>query len=185
MASTTFVSISNRALTFLGAQPITSLEDDTKEARACNRMFEQSRDQVLRSHAWNFAVKRASLAANTTAPIWEYTNAFDWPSDCLRVIECNTLEEWAIEGRSIVSNAAAPLEIIYISEVTDPTLFDALFVETYALRLAADIAYEITASQQILSNMEELYRRKIADARVVDAQEAQPVDETDFLESRI
>ena len=69
MASTTFVSISNRALTFLGAQPITSLEDDTKEARACNRMFEQSRNQVLRGHAWNFAIKRASLAANTTAPL--------------------------------------------------------------------------------------------------------------------
>ena len=49
MAST-FVSISNRALTLLGAQPITSLSDDTKEARSCNRMFEQSRDQVLRGH---------------------------------------------------------------------------------------------------------------------------------------
>ena len=181
----TFVSISNRALTFLGAQPITSLVDDTKEARACNRMFEQSRNQVLRSHAWNFAVKRAALAANTTAPVWEYTNAFDWPADCLRIIEANTTEEWNIEGRSIVSNAAAPLQIIYISEVTDPTLFDALFVETYALRLAADLAYEITASQTVLSNMEELYRRKIADARVVDAQEAQPVTEADFLESRV
>tara|TARA_R100001594_G_scaffold5297_2_gene16824 strand:- start:3767 stop:4321 length:555 start_codon:yes stop_codon:yes gene_type:complete len=181
----TFVSISNRALTFLGAQPITSLEDDTKEARACNRMYEQSRNQVLRSHNWNFAVKRASLAANTVAPIWEYTNAFDWPSDCLRIIDVNTTQEWVIEGRQIVSDAGAPLQIVYISEVTDPTLFDVLFVETFALRLASDIAYEITASQQVLSNMEELYRRKIADARVVDAQEAQPAAEIDFLESRI
>ena len=77
------------------------------------------------------------------------------------------------------------MEIVYISQVTDPTIFDVLFVEVLALRLAADIAYEITASQTILSNMEELYRRKIAGARVIDAQEAQPVDEVDFLESRI
>ena len=56
MITNTLVSISNRALTFLGAQPITSLEDDTKEARSCNRMIAQSRDSVLRSHAWNFAV---------------------------------------------------------------------------------------------------------------------------------
>ena len=83
MATNTFVSISNRALTFLGAQPITSLDDDTKEARACKRMFEQSRNQVLRGHPWNFAMKRVELAADTTSPVWGKTNAFSWPSDCL------------------------------------------------------------------------------------------------------
>tara|TARA_R110000824_G_scaffold103412_2_gene245620 strand:+ start:1114 stop:1671 length:558 start_codon:yes stop_codon:yes gene_type:complete len=185
MAASTFVSISNRALTFLGAQPITSLADDTKEARACNRMHEQSRDQVLRNHAWNFAMKRVILAANTTVPIWEYANSFDWPSDCLRIIEVDTTEEWVVEGRTIASDAAAPLNITYISQVSDPTLFDALFVETYSLRLAADISYEITASQQVMSNMEELFRRKLAEARVVDGQESLSANETDWLESRI
>ncbi|MAN64596.1 MAG: hypothetical protein CMI60_21915 [Parvibaculum sp.] len=184
MATNTFVSISNRALTLLGAQPITSLADDTKEARACNRMYEQSRNQVLRGHPWNFAVKRVALAADTTAPVYEYTNAFTWPSDCLRVVEVDTTENWIIEGRKIVSNAAAPLNIVYVSEVEDPTLFDALFAETFALRLAADIAYEITASQTVLSNMETLYTTKLAEARRVDAQEAQPATELDWLESR-
>ena len=171
MAST-FVSISNRALTLLGAQPITSLEDDTKEARACNRMFEQSRDQVLRGHPWNFAMKRVALA-------------FDWPSDCLRIIECDTLEEWIVEGRQIVTKAAAPLNIVYVSQITDPTFFDALFVEAYALRLAADISYDITASQQVLGNMEELYARKLAEARLVDAQEALSASEDSWLQARI
>lgn len=181
----TFVSIANRALTLLGAQPITSLSDDTKEARACNRMFEQSRDQVLRGHPWNFAMTRVALAANTTAPVFEFTNAFDWPSDCLRIIECDTLEEWIVEGRQIVTKAAAPLNVVYIKQITDPTFFDALFVEAYALRLAADIAYDITASQQVLSNMEELYARKLAEARLVDAQEALPAAEDTWLSSRI
>ena len=127
--TSTFVSISNRALTFLGAQPITSLSDDTKEARSCNRMFAQSRDHVLRSHPWNFALKRVALAASTTAPVWEYANAYDWPSDCLRIIEVDTLEEWAVEAKAIVTDEGAPLNILYVSQVTDPTLFDALFVE--------------------------------------------------------
>lgn len=185
MASNTFVSISNRALTFLGAQPITSLDDDTKEARACKRMYEQSRDQCLRGHPWNFAIKRVALPADTTAPAWDYTNAFSWPSDCLRIIEVDTLEEWVVEGRKIVSDAAAPLNIVYIAEVTDPTTFDALFTEAYAYRLAADIAYDITASQQVLNNMETLYQRKLAEARLVDAQEALPADEDSWLDSRI
>ena len=181
----TFVSISNRALTLLGAQPITSLEDDTKEARAANRMYLQSRDQVLRGHPWNFAMKRAALAANTTAPVFEYTNAYDWPADCLRIVEVDTTEKWIIEGRQIVTDDGAPLNIVYVSQVTDPTKFDALFVETYALRLAADIAYDITASQTVMSNMEELYARKLPEARLIDAQEAQPEAENSWLESRV
>ena len=184
MAST-FVSISNRALTFLGAQPITSLSDDTKQARACNLMYEQSRDQVLRGHPFNFATKRVALAADTTAPVWYFTNAFTWPSDCLRILEVDTTEEWVIEGKKIVSDAAAPLNIVYTSQVTDTTEFDTLFVEAYALRLASDIAYEITASQTVLSNMEELYARKLAEARLIDAQEAQPAKENSWLESRV
>ena len=183
--TSTFVSISNRALTLLGAQPITSLSDDTKEARSCNRMHEQSRDQVLRGHPWNFATKRVALAANTIAPVWYYTNAFDWPSDCLRILQVDTVEEWVVEGRSIVSDAAAPLNIVYTSQVIDITLFDTLFVEAYALRLAADIAYDITASQPVMANMEELYTRKLAEARMVDAQEAQPAAESTWLQSRL
>ena len=185
MALNTFVSISNRALTFLGAQPITSLDDDTKEARSCKRMFEQSRNQVLRGHPWNFAMKRVEIAADTTAPVWGKTNAFSWPSDCLSIYEVDTTEEWIVEGRKIVTNAEAPLSIIYVYEVDDPTIFDVLFVEAYAYRLAADISYDITASQQVLNNMETLYQRKLAEARLVDAQEALPAEEESFLSSRV
>ena len=67
--ATTFVEIANRAITYLGGDTITSLEDDTKEGRACLRLYEQSRDQLLRDHPWNFSIKRAVLAANTTAPL--------------------------------------------------------------------------------------------------------------------
>ena len=103
----------------------------------------------------------------------------------MRILEVDTTEEWVIEGKKIVSDAAAPLNIVYTSQVTDTTEFDTLFVEAYALRLASDIAYEITASQTVPSNMEELYARKLAEARLIDAQEAQPAKENSWLESRV
>ena len=183
-ATTSFVSICNRALTFLGADPLTALTDDSKEGRACNRMYEQSRDQALRDHPWNFAIKRASLAASTTAPIYEYTNAFTWPTGCLRIIEVDTTEEWAVEGRSIVSDAAAPLKIVYIDTITDPTEFDAMFIEAYAYRIAADISYDIIANQTVTTNLETLYAAKLAAARLVDAQESLSADENTWLEAR-
>jgi hypothetical protein len=185
-ASTTIVGVCNLALTELGAAnpPITDLTDNTKTARACNRIYVEARDQVLRDHPWNFALKRLALAANTVAPIWEYTNAFDWPTGCLRIIECDTLEEWAVEGQQIVTDAAAPLNILYIDTVTDPTLFDAMFVDAYAAKIASIIAFDITASRSAAADMVALYAARLQQARLVDAQESLAADETDWLEAR-
>jgi hypothetical protein len=182
--SSTFVSISNRALTWLGAEPITDLTDNTKEGRACNRIYQQSRDQALRDHPWNFALKRVAVAADTTAPIWKYSNAYSWPSGCLRIIEVDTLAEWVVEGRKILTDQAAPLNILYIDTIEDPTLFDAMFVEAYAARIAADLAFDLTANGTVVANAQQLYTTRLAAARLVDAQEALSADETDWLEAR-
>jgi hypothetical protein len=182
--ATTFVEIANRALTFLGADTITALTDDTKEGRAVLRLYEQTRDQLLRDHPWNFAIKRVSIAANTTSPIYEYTNAFDWPADCLRIIEVDTSEEWAVEGRQIVTDASAPLQIVYIHQVTDANLFDAKFIETYSLRLAADIAYDITASQTVVANAESKFAAMLQEGRLIDAQESLSASEVSWLDAR-
>ena len=178
------VDIANKALTYLGADAITNITDDTVEGRAINRVYEQSRDYCLRDHPWNFAMLRVALAADTTAPVWEYTNSFPWPSDCLRIIEVNTTEEWAVEGRAIVSDAAAPLQILYISQVTDTSIYDAKFVEAYAMRLASDIAYELTASQTVAAAAENKYAALIQEARLVDAQESSSATEDTWLAAR-
>ena len=57
------VSICNRALDLLGADPITSLEDGSKAANLCQRNFEPSADSVLRLYPWNAALRRARLPA--------------------------------------------------------------------------------------------------------------------------
>ena len=178
------VDIANKALTYLGSDAITNITDATVEGRAINRIYEQSRDYCLRDHPWNFAMIRVALAADTTAPVWEYTNSFPWPSDCLRIIEVNTTEEWAVEGRSIVSDAAAPLQILYIGKITDTSIYDAKFVEAYAMRLAADIAYELTSSQTVVAAAENKYGSLIQEARLVDAQESSSATEDTWLAAR-
>jgi len=182
--ATSFVSIANRALTYLGAEPLTALTDDTKEGRAVNRLYEQTRDALLRDHAWNFCIKRVSIAANTTSPVWEYTNAFDWPADCLRIIEVDTTEEWSVEGRQIVTDAAAPLLITYVHQVTDAALFDAKFVEAYALRMAADLAYDLTGSQKAVELAEAKFKQFMNEAKTVDGQESLSANEQSWLDAR-
>jgi len=183
--ATSFVEIANRAITFLGGDVITALTDDTKEGRVVNRIYEQSRDQLLRDHSWNFAIKRVQIAANTTSPVFEYTNAYDWPSDCLRIIEVDTSEEWAVEGRQIVTDEGAPLDVVYIHSVTDPSLFDTKFVEAYALRLAADMAFDITASQAAAQLAETKFITYMNSAKTVDGQESLPASEQSWLDARV
>ena len=56
------IDICNKALDKLGQNPIISLTDGNKAANLCTRNWPLVRDQVLREHPWNFAMKRAILA---------------------------------------------------------------------------------------------------------------------------
>lgn len=184
---TSVVDVCNKALDKLGQLPITSLDDGTKPANLCNRNWEIVRDQVLRSHPWNFAVRRTVLAPNNEAPAWGFQYKSNLPSDCLRVIEIRDLStgEYQIEGRSILSNELA-LYLRYVARVTDPVQYDALFIDAVATRLALEMCEAITQSNAKKNILFGEYEEVMSRARRVDGQENPPaVFETDeWLEVR-
>lgn len=62
MGVSTEVELCNLALSRIGADTITSLTaDSAKEDRLCNQFYAKIRDQLLRSFAWNFALKVTPL----------------------------------------------------------------------------------------------------------------------------
>jgi hypothetical protein len=174
----TEVSICSNALRRLGDDPITSLTDDTERARLCNAFYQDSRDLVLRSHPWNFAITRASLAQLSDTPAYGYNYMYALPTDpyCLRVLEMEyadyifKIENDATNGRVLVTNESTA-KILYIARITNPTLFDSMFVETLTSKLASDLAYPITGSVQLQGQMEKMYRDKLSEARSVDGME--------------
>ena len=193
--TTSTVSICNTALDLLGTDTITSLADDSKAARFCARNFERVRDAVLRAYPWNCALARASLAALAETPAWGYANQFQLPEGpvpayCLRVLAINGEVDFGltykIEGRKILTDVAAPLEILYIARIEDTALFDALLIDAIAARLALDAAYPLAGSVSLAQAMSQAYAEKLAEARQVDAQEGSPdaFITGDWLESR-
>ena len=174
----TEVSICSNALRRLGDDPITSLTDDTERARLCNAFYQDSRDLVLRSHPWNFAITRASLAQLSDTPAYGYNYMYALPTDpyCLRVLEMEyadyifKIENDATNGRVLVTDESTA-KILYIARITNPTLFDSMFVETLTSKLASDLAYPITGSVQLQGQMEKMYRDKLSEARSVDGME--------------
>jgi hypothetical protein len=156
------VEIANRALTKLGAARIISFGDDNKQARAVQSMFTIVRDAELRAHVWSFAVKRSSLAALVSTPDWGFEYEYELPSDCLRLLQVNdffqgpsmddyrnqSTAEYMLESNKILTNYAAPLKIRYIKREQDTAQWDSTFVEAVACRLAAEMAEDLTQSNQ-------------------------------------
>lgn len=168
------VEICNRALQGLGASRITALDEDSDAGRACNLAYKPCRDDELRSHPWSFAITRASLAADASDPAFGRENAFQLPSDCLRLLppypEDNEWNlDWLIEGQKVYTDDDSPLKIRYIKRVTDPNVFDPAFREALAARLEIELCEALTQSNTKYDLRERKYQRAISRARRTNA----------------
>ena len=170
------VSICNRALDLLGADPITSLEDGSKAANLCQRNFEPSADSVLRLYPWNAALRRARLPALNEAPGWGYLYQYQLPQGpepafCLRLLEVDNGTDYRVEGRRILADYAAPLDILYIGRIVDVASYDSLLAEAVAAKLAVHLAGNLTESSSRIEAARDYLRAVLAEAKSVDAQE--------------
>jgi len=174
------VDICNRALQKVGAAAqLASLDDDTKEARACRRAYDPVRRSALRLHPWNFALARAGLAALAEAPAWGHAYQYAWPADALRILAVNGDArglEWRVEGRRVLADAGPPLDVLYIRDEADAAVFDAQFREALAHLLAIELAEPITQSNTKKQILEGERDRILAAATRSDALESTPRD---------
>jgi len=187
MASET--SIANRALQKLGAARITSLTENSVEARACSACMTVLRDAELRAHPWNFANGRATLSADATPPDFGKANSFQLPVDCLspRENDFNSLsKDWLIEGKKIFTDESAPLFLRYTKKIEDVNLMDPLFQEAWACKMAIEMCEELTQSNSKKAELKDDYKLAIREAKKANAIEriAQQPPEDDWVTCR-
>lgn len=184
---TTKTSICNLALDILKEGVATDVDTDaTPEANWFVRNFEPTRDSELRKNAWKFAIKRATLTVDATAPAFDWLYRYALPSGCLRLLPLryDGVYEGSeipheIEAHSdgvlyILTNQPTSLKVRYIYQVTDVTKFDPLFVEALAARLAMKSAHRFTGKQSMVATAAEMYNEAIFEARRANALEATP-----------
>lgn len=170
MPASSDVEVANMALRVLGAEAITSFDEDSKLAAAMAEIYDSERDAFMREHEWNFAVHRTSLARLTAAPAFGPVSAFQLPPDYLRVLQVEPEVAWAIEGRTIVCDSDT-LAIRYIRRVESPTLWDATFKKAFAARLAKELCGAVTELAGFIDRAERAYERAMGIGRTVDSQE--------------
>jgi hypothetical protein len=159
----TDIQICNLALARLGDSRITALTDATAQAQYCSLFYSQTLEELQTEFDWQFCRKLASLTADVTAPAFGYARRFAVPSDFLRLIRLNGIDEdenfskWEIVDGFIHTDLAAPAQIEYIASVTDAAKFPAVFVEILSAKLATNLAMPLTGSKELFSQMAEVF----------------------------
>jgi hypothetical protein len=173
---TSQVSICNLALSWVGGNLITSLQDSSTEAKVCAANFDASRNATLEQRDWTFASDRAIPVRIVDTPAFEYDYQFQLPTNplCLRVTKVYSdssfthgIADWAKEGDRILCNYAAVF-IKFVKELVDPSKFSPGFTQAFAARLAADICVPITHDVELFQTYWQLFLNKIEDAGSMD-----------------
>jgi len=178
------VDICNMALGWIGADRITSLDDDSTQANLCKLNYPRSRDAVLETRQWQFALRREELAPDPVPPAYYWGQRFQVPTDVLRVISVDQPASsgsdelisgivhpeqipWEIQGNYILCNFEV-ISVLEIVRVTATASFSEGFAHALAARLAADLSIPITNSRTMQSDMWSLYQIKLDDAAATD-----------------
>lgn len=179
------IEICNLALTRLGVANINHVEEATEAARACNQMYDVTRQIVLRKFPWPFATRRVELALLPTAPI-DYEYAYRVPTDAVTIRQIIASNGKHISKRDkrykILSDSAGrviyahlPLAAVeYTADIKDVSLFTVDFCDTLAWKLAAEIAMRLTGDINLVNNAINAYNAYFAETSADSENEQKP-----------
>jgi len=174
-AANSAIDIAARALTLIGANPISSFADASTEATIANNMYEDVARSSLCATRWRFATNQDQLNALTAPPTGRFDIAHQLPSNLLMlhaVTVNDLLVQYSVYGDKVFSNTTANDVVVAdytfrASEVDWPSYFT-LAVQ---FQLAAIFASSIARDDGLTQVMETKAERLMAKARNLDSQQ--------------
>lgn len=196
------VFICNLALSNIGKDNISDLNEASAEARACKQFYAHTRDTLLQSYPWRWAQKTVALAevSNDKANRWVY--AYQRPSDCLKIrrVVGELMQDYipyspgqvkaggfdyTVEG-SVIYTALSPAYLEYTRWVEDVTKFPALFQDALSWHLAVRLSMPLTRDPKIRADAFQLATQMTGSAAVADANEVRETSDypSEAIEAR-
>jgi hypothetical protein len=179
---TTRIDVFNDALGLKQNGPLVDADDNTEAGRLLREAWPKALRACFEVAAWNFAQKRAQLAALPDPPAHGYMVYYQLPANCLRIVAVsrypNTEEDrnwdYSVEAGRIATNAPA-CWLRYVSGEYLTRLGDwpQVFSDYVAAELATRIQKLNTSSDNVAHVREEVKRRKVL-AEAFDAQQNPP-----------
>ena len=173
----TAVKAVNKALVQIGHDVTVELldeESEVPEEKKAAFVYDESRRQVLRDHAWGFA-RREAPATSWFAPTHPgdlYPHHAEMPPDALQVVgvkDCAGRDaEYTIVDREIRASVPFAL-VVYTADLEDLDRWSAGAYKALVLRLAADLSKIITGRINERELQERAYAAEIRAAKLQDS----------------
>ena len=168
------IDICSRALILIGAEPITSFDDDTTEALIAGNMYEDIVRTNLTSTRWRFASNQAVLNRLSDAPTGRFNSAYQLPENLF--VHAVTVNDFAIEyniyGSKIFCDAS--VNDILIADFTyraNEVVLPSYFSVCVEYAMAQVFATALARDQSLANMMQTQYLMLLAKARSTDSQQ--------------
>lgn len=135
-----------------------------EEILICKRSYEYHRDNLLKLYGWRFARKTAILTSTSKISGWK--NAYNLPSDCIKVL-CvlsgdEPVEYEESDGKILCD--AVNVSLRYTRSVSEIKDFDSVFREVLCCRLASEIITGTRYNGELIQLLEQRVQSLIRDA---------------------
>lgn len=164
------IDIASNALLLIGDNPISSFNDPGAGAQVASGLYPETKKRLLSEHPWSFALKQQMLSKLSQKPdeLTGFTNAFQLPTDLIRIWNIQSHSYYTLVGNLLYSNENEILAtyIYSVDEVNMPPHF----VKSLEYTLASDFAISITEDNtmsQIMMQKASLFTSK---AMAIDSQ---------------
>lgn len=173
--TSTSVAICNDALVSIGANTIGSFLEETASSRVCNQRYESIRDATLSSCPFRFSIKQAQLAKLSTTPMFDYSYAFQLPSDYLKSgylrLEPETPFYDKFEDEIYANENELKCQYQY---QLDEQYYSPLYREALVFKLCAEFSLAILEDEQKSLLFQEKFKDQYAKAASKDSINAGP-----------
>lgn len=201
ITETSDVGICAEALLSLGAQPISSFDENSVAAQACSTMYASARDDLMRRHNWNGCVKRAIGSPDVNPPAWGYSQRFPLPADCLRLLgvvvlpagaapgtvlgQPSYITDYALEGGAVLCNAES-IGFHYIYRNDNAASWGPGLVRMMVLRMRWALAFTIARDAAIEAQAAQVFAAELRTYKTLDGAEVPPIElrDGDYMTSR-
>ena len=174
-AANSAVDISARALTLIGANPISSFSETSTEAQIANNMYEDVAQASLCQTRWRFSTNQAVLNQLSDVPTGGFDVAHQLPVDTLMVhaiTVSDLLIQYSIYGDKVFSNSSTSDELVAdFTFRANETSWPSYFTLAVEYQLAAIFATSIARDDGLANAMEQKAERLMAKARTLDSQQ--------------
>lgn len=181
------INIVNMALDAIGfPRHISEFYEGSPAARVALEVFAQTRDELIQSGDWAFALAEVNLNLNGQTPPTPWTYEYGYPPDCVRIryirpgalvggtrnnnpqpILFRPFNDQRIPAQAILSDTD-PATLIYSRSVTDPSQWDDGFTQAYIAALAEKLAFGLAVQAEIIKARVGLSARDLAEGRGMD-----------------